>query len=134
LRGKVLIDAVNPILLGADGLQRGLQVGHNTSAAEHAARWAPGARVVKAFNTIGADNMKDPRFGGERATMFYCGDDAEAKRVVGGLIEEVGFEPVDAGGLASARLLEPLAMMWIHLCFGMGLGTGIAFRLMRRTS
>jgi predicted dinucleotide-binding enzyme len=133
LAGKVLIDAVNPLTLSPEGLQRGLQVGHTTSAAEHVARWSKGAKVVKAFNTIGADNMKAPRFGSERATMFLCGDDAGAKRTVAALAEELGFEPVDAGSLTSARLLEPLGMLWIHLVFGMGMGPDIAFRLLRRT-
>jgi predicted dinucleotide-binding enzyme len=132
LGGRVLIDAVNPIILSAEGLMRGLEVGHTNSAAEHVARWAPGARVVKAFNTIGAENMKDPRFEGQRATMFLCGDDAAAKRTAAGLAEEIGFEPVDAGPLTSARLLEALGMLWIHLGLRMGMGTGIAFRLLRR--
>jgi hypothetical protein len=91
------------------------------------ARWAPGARVVKAFNTTGAGNMADPRFGNEHATMFMCGDDAAAKRTVGTLAEALGFEAVDAGPLRQARLLEPLAMLWISLAYAAGHGPNIAF-------
>lgn len=64
--------------------------------------------------------------------MFYAGDDAEAKQVAARLAAEIGFEPVDAGPLQNARLLEPLAMLWIWLAYAGGLGTDIAFRLVRR--
>jgi predicted dinucleotide-binding enzyme len=76
LSGRVLIDATNPL---TDDFSA-LVLGHTTSGGEEVARWAPGVRVVKAFNTIGAQHMTDPRVGGERATMFLCGDDAEASR------------------------------------------------------
>lgn len=128
LGGKVLIDCTNPLKADLSGLA----VGHTTSAAEEISRWAPGARVVKAFNTTGADNMGRPQFGAARASMFICGDDAAAKTVVAGLAADAGFEVVDAGRLDSARLLEPLAMLWIHLAFAQGLGTGFAFTLLRR--
>src|SRR5262249_48773928 len=95
------------------------------------ARWAPGARVVKAFNTIGAQHMTDPRVGGERASMFLCGDDADARRIVAQLAETLGFEPVDAGPLRQARLLEPLALLWISLAYAHGQGPDIAFKLRR---
>jgi hypothetical protein len=87
----------------------GLAVGCDTSVAEQIAAWAPGAREVKIFNTTGFKNMDDPKFGEARVTMFYCGDDAEAKKVAAGLAEDLGFEPVDAGPLSEARSLEPLA-------------------------
>jgi len=128
LAGKVLIDATNPLLPDLSGLA----LGHTTSAAEEVARWAPGARVVKAFNTIGAHLMAGPRFGGERATMFVCGDDAAATRTVVDLAAALGFDPVDAGPLVRARLLEPLAMLWISLAYAQGLGPDIAFRLLKR--
>jgi 8-hydroxy-5-deazaflavin:NADPH oxidoreductase len=127
LEGKVLVDATNPLSVGATELV----VGHTTSVGEQAARWAQGARVVKAFNTIGAPLMGDPEVGGEPASMLLCGDDPDAKRIVMGLAEELGFEPVDAGPLKRARLLEPLALLWTTLAHAEGLGTGIAFRLLR---
>lgn len=126
--GKVLIDCTNPL----EPDLTGLSIGHTTSAAEAVARWAPGAKVVKALNTTGAGNMLDPRYAEGAPTMFICGDDAAAKEVVGGLVRELGFDVVDAGRLSQARLLEPLAMLWISLAVGQGLGPSIAFRLMRR--
>lgn len=128
LRDKVLIDCTNPIAPGLSGLE----IGHTTSAGEEIARHAVGARVVKAFNTTGAGNMANARYGSQRATMFLCGDDAAAKSVVARIGEEIGFEIVDAGPLANARLLEPLALLWIHLAYRQGLGPNIAFKLLRR--
>jgi predicted dinucleotide-binding enzyme len=128
LSGKVLVDATNPLKADLSGLE----LGHTTSAGEVVARWATGAKVVKAFNTIGAQHMANPRFGGQSASMFICGDDATAKRTVAGLAEALGFEPVDVGPLAQARLLEPLAMLWISMAYAYGHGPDIAFKLLRR--
>jgi hypothetical protein len=127
LDGCVLIDATNPIgpglslLTGADG----------ASGSEQVQTLAPKARVVKAFNTTGYDNMREPSYAGAASVMFYAGDDAAAKAVVERLVRELGFEAVDAGPLVRARQLENLALLWISLAFG-GLGRDIAFRLMRR--
>jgi len=128
LHGKVLIDAVNPLL----PLLAGLAVGTTSSGAEQVAQWARGGRVVKAFNTVGANIMANPSFAGERPALFYCGDDAEAKEVVKGLAEELGFDAMDAGPLTRARLLEPFAMLWISLAYPSGYGREIAFKLLRR--
>lgn len=129
LAGKTVIDCTNP--LAAD--LSGLAIGTSNSAAEEVARWAKGAKVVKAFNTIGADNFGKPKFNDEAASMFICGDDAAAKVQVGGLAAELGFDVVDVGPLTEARSLEALAMLWIHLAFRPGWGpTGHAFKLLRR--
>jgi hypothetical protein len=128
LDGRVLVDCTNPILPGLAGLS----VGTTESAAERIAALVPRARVVKAFNTTGAGNMANPRFGAQPLTMFYCGDDAEAKRTVEQLIVALGFAPVDAGSLESARYLEPLAMLWIHLAHRLGHGPNIGLHLLRR--
>jgi 8-hydroxy-5-deazaflavin:NADPH oxidoreductase len=132
LAGKVLIDAVNPLEMSQAFLEKGLLVGHTTSAGEQIAKWATGARVVKAFNTIGAMNMANPKFGGQRATMFICGDDDDAKKIVKQLSDDLGFETVDAGLLKTARLLEPLAMLWIHLAYGTNVGPNFGFKMIRR--
>ncbi len=128
LSGKIVIDATNPLKADLSGLA----VGYTTSAGEEVAKWAAGAKVVKAFNTTGAGNMANPRFGGEAASMFICGDDAAAKKTVASLAETLGFEAVDAGPLSQARLLEPLAMLWISMAYAFGQGPNIAFRLLRR--
>lgn len=131
LAGKVFVDCTNPVPLGAN-LMEGLTLGHTTSAGEEVAKWAKGAKVVKAFNTTGAGNMANPRFGGNKSVMFVAGDDAEAKRTVSQLSNELGFETIDAGPLRQARLLEPLAMLWISLAYAQGLGPNFAFKLERR--
>jgi len=76
--------------------------------------------------------MANPAFGSEKPVMFYCGDDKDAKSKVKPLIDELGFEAVDAGPLAQARTLEPFALLWISLAYANGLGREIAFKLMRR--
>ncbi len=128
LDNKVLIDCTNPV---APDL-KGLVIGLTTSAGEMVATWAPRARVVKAFNTIGAVNYGNAQFGNLRADGFYCGDDKEAKDVTKQLVDEVGLEPVDVGPLRNARLLEPLAMLWIDLALNQGQGPNHAFKLLRR--
>lgn len=128
LNGKILIDCTNAVAphLG------GLLVGHTTSAAEKIAKWAEGAKVVKAFNSLGSENLAKLQFGTQNASTFICGDDLEAKSVVRRLGEEIGFDVVDAGPLTNARLIEPLAMLWIELAYKQGMGTDIAFKLLRR--
>lgn len=59
--------------------------------------------------------MANPKFKSGNAVMFVCGDDINSKKAVLQLVEQIGFESIDAGELSVARLLEPLAMLWIHL-------------------
>src|SRR5438067_1093264 len=128
LTGKLILDATNPLLPDLSGLdtERG------SSGGEKVAALAGEIPVVKIFNTTGFPNMMIPDYNGERATMFYCGDDANAKSIAAGLASDLGFEPVDAGPMNRARLLEPLALLWITLAVAQGMGTNIAFKLMRR--
>ena len=130
LEGRILIDCTNPLTQDAGGLV----VGHTTSAAEEIAKLARNAKVVKAFNTVFAEiyHSSSPLFGSRRATMFYCGDDDNAKKTVARLIADASFEPVDAGELKAARYLEPLAMLMIQLGYGKGMGTDIALSLILR--
>jgi predicted dinucleotide-binding enzyme len=128
LSGKIVIDATNPLLPKLAGLS----VGTTLSGAELVAQWAPGARVVKAFNTVGWNIMANPAFPGGSPAMFYCGDDAGAKHTVAGLIAELGFEALDAGPLVQARVLEPFALLWISLAVKYGYGREIGFHFMRR--
>lgn len=124
--GKVLMDATNPLDENLD-----LTLGHSTSGGERVAELATDARVVKAFCTTGFGNMADPSYPDGAVTDFHCGDDEDAKATVRRLATDLGFDSVDAGPLAMARDLEPLAHLWIRLAMG-GLGRDIAYRLMRR--
>lgn len=128
LENKILIDCTNPL---APDL-KSLVIGTTTSAAEMVATWAPQARVVKAFNTIGAANYGNAQFGSQRADGFYCGDDKAAKDIAKQLIEEIDLNPVDVGPLQNARWLESLAMLWIDLAINQRQGPNHAFKLLRR--
>jgi predicted dinucleotide-binding enzyme len=128
LAGKILLDCTNPLKPDLSGLILGL----STSQGEQIAKVAPGARVVKIFNSTGFDNMADSHYPDGPVSMFYCGDDASAKEVAAELASDLGFEPVDSGPLTSARLLEPLSLLWITLSYKQKLGRGIAFRLIKR--
>jgi 8-hydroxy-5-deazaflavin:NADPH oxidoreductase len=127
LTGKILIDVTNPI-----GANFSLAVGFDDSGAEQVARLAPGARVFKAMNQVGFEVMADAAFAAGKPVMFVAGDDAAGKRVVLDLVAALGFEAIDAGELAIARLLEPYAMLWIHLMARRKMGRSFAFGLLRR--
>jgi 8-hydroxy-5-deazaflavin:NADPH oxidoreductase len=127
LAGKIIIDCTNPLKSDLSGLE----VGHTTSAAEQIAGWAQGGQVVKTFNHTGAGNMANPGRYPLRPVMFVCGDDAHAKKTVLDLVQDIGFDAIDAGPLTMARELEPLAMLWISLALKQKLGPNIAFALMR---
>lgn len=129
LTGKVLIDCTNPLTPDVTALE----LGHTTSGAEQVAAWAPGARVCKAMNQIGAPMMDLPALPAS-PVMFVCGDDSDAKDVAAQLVRELGFETLDAGDLTAARLLEPLALLWIHMALRRGLGTGWALGVLRPAS
>jgi predicted dinucleotide-binding enzyme len=126
--GRVLVDATNPL---APGLA-GLSLGTGTSGAEQMAERARGARVVKAFNTTGAENMADSHYAQGQPMMPVAGDDAAARAQVLALATLIGFDAVDMGPLSAARYLEPLAMVWIHLAFKQGQGRRFAFARLRR--
>lgn len=128
LSGKILLDCTNPIKADFSGLE----IGHTTSAGEMVAQWAAGANVVKIFNTTGANIMADSQFGAQLPVMFYCGDDAGAKKVGAQLASELGFDPVDAGPLTQAAQLEAAAWLWITMALKYGAGTNMAFALLKR--
>jgi predicted dinucleotide-binding enzyme len=128
LTAKVLLDCTNPLTADLSGLT----LGTTTSGGEQVASLARGARVVKIFNTTGAGNMADPRYGDAPPTMLYAGDDAAAKAVAARLARDVGFDPVDVGPLSAARVLEPFGLVWITLAVHQRLGPDFIFQLVRR--
>jgi predicted dinucleotide-binding enzyme len=127
LIGKTVIDCTNPLLPDLSGLA----LGTTTSAGEEVAKLVPAAKVVKCFNTLGAANFADPLFAGVKASMFYCGDDAGAKQIVGELGNQLGFDMIDAGPLSQARWLEAMAILWITMAHKYGGSQRSAFRLLR---
>jgi predicted dinucleotide-binding enzyme len=131
LAGKVLIDCTNPLRMGAGGLE--LDIGHVISGAERVATLAPGASVFKTLNQTGFENMQEARsFAPVPAVMYVAGDDMARKPQVLALVEDLGFEAIDAGPLRMARLLEPMAMLWIHMALNRGAPRSRAFALTQR--
>jgi len=110
LNGKVVVDATNPLRPDYQGLAV-----EGTSAAEQVQARVKGARVVKAFNTALAARQADPLVDGTALDGFVAGDDEQAKATVLELARSIGFHPIDAGPLASARALEALALLNIML-------------------
>ncbi len=125
ISGKIIIDATNPLGMTASGLN--LTVGFETSGAEKLQEIAVGAKVVKSFNQTGFNVMASPN----NSMMFVCGNDAEANETVQNLAKEIGFDAITIGDLSKARLLEPLAMLWIHLSITGDLKRNFAFSISR---
>jgi hypothetical protein len=125
LKGKIVVDATNPV--NADWSP--MLLGQENSAGEEVARALPGARVVKAFNTIFADVMRLDRIvrDGGRVSCFVASDDTEARGIVAQLARSAGFASVELGALAMARQLEAMAHLNIHLAVAMQGGTSAAF-------
>jgi len=109
--GKPVMDTTNPLAFGPTGPF--LTVGHTDSAGEQVQRWLPKAHVVKAFNIVGSVHMVNPSFPDGKPDMLIAGNDANAKKVVSALCEELGWPTVDMGGIEASRYLEPFAMVWI---------------------
>lgn len=131
LAGKIVIDCTNPLAM--EDRQLVLSIGHDTSGGEVVAGWMPGAKVVKTLNTVGAEMMADNSALAHRPAMFMAGDDDAAKATVAQVLSELGFEPLDAGGLAKSRLLEPLGLVWINQALFRGKGRDWAFAAVHET-
>ena len=122
LGGKILIDTSNRFTPP--------QPGDGPSAAGDIASWARNAKVVKAFNTQAAEVLLDPDFNGMAPTAFLCGDDEAAKEVVAKLAQDLGLEPINAGPLQNAPLVEGLTRLWAQMA--RNYGREIAFAVLRR--
>jgi predicted dinucleotide-binding enzyme len=129
LARKTVVDITNPFTPD----RKSLLLGHTTSGAEEIAKQLDESNVVKAFNTVFAEIYagQDPKSDGQTISIFFAGDDNESKAKVEELISRLGFDAVDAGPLQSARYLEPLSLLNVHLGRVQGLGTHIGFALLR---
>ena len=112
LTGKLLIDCTNPV---GPGLSHGL--GDGRSGSQLIQSLLPDTRVVKSFSVYGAENFADSAYPGYGVppAMLFCGDDAVAKTVAARLIGELGWRPVDVGGLAQALHLEHMTLLWVRM-------------------
>lgn len=129
LAGKVLVDCTNPV---GPGLTHGL--GSQRSGAQALQALAPAARVVKAFTIYGYENFEDNAYPGYGVlpAMLFCGDDAEARRIVAGLIAQLGWEPLDVGGLEQALHLEHMTLMWVRMVRVQGHTPNLVWAALRR--
>ena len=129
LAGKVLIDCTNPV---GPGLSHGLNSAQSGSQALQAL--APQARVVKAFTIYGFENFENSAYPGYgvRPAMFFCGNDAAAKATAAGLIGQLGWEPLDVGGLEQALHLEHMTLLWVRMVRVKGHSPGLVWAALRR--
>lgn len=129
LAGKVLVDCTNPV---GPGLSHGLN--STQSGAQALQALAPRAKVVKAFTIYGFENFENNAYPGYnvKPMMMFCGADAEAKSVVAGLIGQLGWEPVDVGGLEQALHLEHMTLMWVRMVRVMGHSPHVVWAALKR--
>jgi predicted dinucleotide-binding enzyme len=117
VNGKTIVDVTNP----AKPDWSGPLFGGTDSGAERIAAWLPEAHVVKAFNTLFANNIADPAPEGIKLDGYVAADDAEAKAAVLALAESIGLDPIDVGPLSAARQLESIA--WLNISLNMAPGS-----------
>lgn len=127
LSGKVILTCSLPM----DASNSGLVLGHTTSGAEELAKKVPKAKVVGAFNTIPSEvlfGVFEGRKKASKPSLVYCGDDAGAKKTAAKLISDIGFDPVDLGGLDKARYTEPFALLVAEIAYSGKKGPEMAYR------
>jgi predicted dinucleotide-binding enzyme len=120
LDGKLVVDATNNV--GGPVMNGLAAVGE----------YAPGAVAVRAFNTLGWENIADPDFGDTQADLLWCGPDGDAGALMQRLIADVGLRPVRVGGLDQIQLVDMLAGLWFALALGQGRGRHLAFKVLTR--
>ncbi len=132
LAGRTVIDTTNPISDAppTNGILHFFTTLED-SLMERLQRLAPRAKFVKAFSCVGNAHMVNPDFGGEKPTMFLCGNDEHAKREVEGVLAKFGWEWEDLGGAEGARAIEPLCILWCAPGFQRGQWSH-AYRVLRR--
>jgi len=130
LNGKIVVDLSNPMDF-SKGIPPAFAVSYGNSLGEQVQAALPDSHVVKAFNSMGANVMTSPIFGGETATHFIAGNDEGAKSSVKQLAEEFGWEVLDAGDIGQSFFLEALASLWVNYSIKSGQREQ-AFKLLSR--
>lgn len=125
----LIVDCTNPLRWDNGPIHAPPAEGSTT--AQLAAKFAR-FRVVKSFNTFGAEFHDQPALAAGPADLYIAGDDADGKQQLAELGRLLGYAPVDAGPLRNAAVLEQLAMLWIHLATVGGHGRQVAFKLLPR--
>jgi predicted dinucleotide-binding enzyme len=106
--------------------------GETFHAMEQWRRHVPGARVFRAFCTVGWETMADPEYRGVEADLFFCGPDGEPRATAEAVIRDVGLRPVWIGDETAADLLDGVTRLWFQLAYAVGRGRNIAFKLLER--
>ena len=127
--GTIVVDCSNPLRWDNGPVHTPPPEG---SMAAHLAKRFPALRVIKAFNTFGAEFHDQPSLPGAAADLYFAGDDADARRDIAELARTLGYAPVDVGPLRNAAHLESLAILWIHLATVGKRGREFAFRTVDR--
>jgi 8-hydroxy-5-deazaflavin:NADPH oxidoreductase len=131
--GKIVIDATNPIDHTRPPVNGVLPYFTNMddSLMERLQKMLPKAKLVKAFNCVGNAFMYKPDFGGEKPTMFICGNDEDAKKTVASILLSFGWDAEDMGKAEAARPIESLCILWCIPGFIRGQWNH-AFRLLKK--
>ena len=129
LSGKVLVDCTNPVGPGLSHALKSVE-----SGSERVQRLVPAARVVKAFSIYGFENLENSAYPAYdvKPAMMYCGQDEAAKKIVGELIAQLGFEPLDVGGLEQALHLEHMTLLWVRMVRVKGASPHMVWARLRR--
>lgn len=129
LNGRILVDCTNPV---GPGLTHGLN--NARAGSEMVQALVPGAHVVKAFSIYGYENFEDNHFGdyNVKPAMLFCGNDTVSKSVVTKLISQLGWEPVDVGGLNQALHLEHMTLLWVRMVRVNGASPGMVWAVLRK--
>lgn len=128
--GKVVIDTTNPLDFSG-GMPPRLAISGRDSGGEQVQRLLPGARVVKAFNTVGNAHMFRPIFPGGPPDMFIAGNDDAAKKAVTEILSAFGWHTIDIGGIEGARYLEAMCLVWVLSALA-GKNWNLAFKMLRK--
>jgi len=129
LAGKILIDCTNPV---GPGLTHGL--GSKQSGTEMIQALLPETKVVKAFTIYGFENFEDSSYPGYgvKPVMMFCGNDRAAKQTVGGLLEQLGWQPLDVGGAEQALHLEHMTLLWVRMVRVAGHSPNMVWAVLKR--
>ena len=129
LKGKVLVDCTNPV---GPNLTHGLD--NRQSGSEMVQALVPQAKVVKAFTIYGFENFEESSYPGYniKPVMMYCGKDSTARKVVGELIAQLGWNPLDVGGLEQALHLEHMTLLWVRMVRVYGHSPNMVWAVLKR--
>ncbi|MGO9597457.1 MAG: NADPH-dependent F420 reductase [Isosphaeraceae bacterium] len=129
LKGKILVDCTNPV---GPNLTHGLN--NVQSGSEMIQKLVPDTQVVKACTIYGFENFENSSYPGYnvKPVMMFCGKDKDAKKAVGGLISQLGWEPLDIGGIEQALHLEHITLLWVRMVRVDGQSPNMVWALLRR--